>query len=60
MASEGDVAATQVTRQLAKLVPSTKVFILPSSDRHGTQMLRSNLKIEPILLDWLAQVVKPK
>jgi pimeloyl-ACP methyl ester carboxylesterase len=52
MASEGDKAATQVTRQLAKLPPKAKTVILKNSDRHGTQMLGSELKIEPILLDW--------
>jgi pimeloyl-ACP methyl ester carboxylesterase len=60
MATEGDKAATLVTRQLAKIVPKAEVFILKNSDRHGTQMLRSELKIETILLDWLAQVVQPK
>lgn len=60
MAAEGDKAATQVTRQLAKIVPKAEVFILKNSDRHGTQMLRSELKIEPILLKWLAQVIQSK
>jgi non-lysosomal glucosylceramidase len=60
IATEGDKAATLVTRQLAKIVPKAEVFILKNSDRHGTQMLRSELKIETILLDWLAQVVQPK
>jgi pimeloyl-ACP methyl ester carboxylesterase len=58
MATEGDRAATQVTRQLAKLVPAAKVYLLPNSDRHGTQMLRSNLKIEPLLLAWLGETLK--
>ena len=31
-----------------------------NSDRHGTQMLGSELKIEPILLDWLAEVTRPE
>ncbi len=60
MASEGDKAATQISRQLAKLAPKAEVVILKNSDRHGTQMLKSNLKIEPILLDWLAPVIAPK
>jgi pimeloyl-ACP methyl ester carboxylesterase len=60
MATEGDLAAAQVTRQFAQMVPRAAVFILKNSDRHGTQMLRSDLKIEPILLDWLAQVVEAK
>lgn len=58
MASEGDRAAAQVTRQFAQMLPEAEVFILKNSDRHGTQMLRSDLKIEPILLDWLAKVVQ--
>jgi pimeloyl-ACP methyl ester carboxylesterase len=60
MATEGDVAATLVSRQLARLVPRAELFILEESDRHGTQMLRSELEIEPILLDWLEQVVQPQ
>jgi dienelactone hydrolase len=60
VATKGDVAATQVTRQLARLVSEAEIFILEESDRHGTQMLRSELEIEPILLDWLEQVVQPQ
>jgi hypothetical protein len=60
MATEGDKAATQVTRQLAKLVPTAKVHLLKNSDRHGTQMLKSGLNIEAILLDWVAQTLQPK
>lgn len=60
LASQGDVAATQVSRQLAKLAPKAKLVILKNSDRHGTQMLRSELKVEPILLDWLAETFNPK
>lgn len=59
-ATEGDTAATQVTRDLAQLVPKAEVFILKNSDRHGTQMLRSSLNIEAILLDWLEKSVQPK
>jgi non-lysosomal glucosylceramidase len=60
MATEGDKAATQITRQLAQSVPAAEVRLLKRSDRHGTQMLGSELKIETILLDWLAQVVPPQ
>jgi dienelactone hydrolase len=60
MATEGDTAATQVTRQLAQLVPTAKVYILKNSDRHGTQMLQSSLNIEAILLDWLNEVNQPQ
>jgi dienelactone hydrolase len=60
LATEGDKAATQVTRQLAKLVPQAEVHLLKNSDRHGTQMLRSSLNIEAILLDWVGRVVQPK
>jgi len=59
MASEGDKAATQVTRQLAQLAPKAGVVILKNSDRHGTQMLRSELNVEPILLDWLNKATAP-
>jgi pimeloyl-ACP methyl ester carboxylesterase len=58
MASSGDKAATKVTRQLAKLVSQAEIRILNNSDRHGTQMLGSELKVEPILLDWLARAVQ--
>ncbi|NJN95092.1 MAG: hypothetical protein HC875_13800 [Anaerolineales bacterium] len=59
-ATAGDVAATQVTQDLAKLVPRAEVFILKNSDRHGTQMLRSQLNIEAILLKWIEQSVQPR
>ncbi len=58
MATEGDVAATQVSRQLAKAVPRAELFILKNSDRHGTQMLGSELKIELPLLGWLSRIVQ--
>jgi pimeloyl-ACP methyl ester carboxylesterase len=60
MATEGDKAATQVTNQLVQMVPRAEVYILKNSDRHGTQMLQSDLHVEPILLDWLQKVVQPK
>jgi pimeloyl-ACP methyl ester carboxylesterase len=60
IATEGDKAATQVTRQLAKLVPTAEVHLLKNSDRHGTQMLRSGLNIEAILLDWVAETLQPQ
>jgi dienelactone hydrolase len=60
MATEGDTAATQVTRQLAQLVPKVETVLLKNSDRHGTQMLGSELNVEAILLDWVKKVVQPK
>jgi non-lysosomal glucosylceramidase len=60
MATNGDKAATQVTGQLKELAPKARTVILKNSDRHGTQMLGSELKIEPILLGWLAQAATPK
>jgi dienelactone hydrolase len=60
MATEGDTAATQVTRQLAQLVPKVETVLLKNSDRHGTQMLGSELNVEAVLLDWVKKVVQPK
>jgi non-lysosomal glucosylceramidase len=60
MATEGDRAAMQITRQFAKIVPTAQVFILKNSDRHGTQMLGSELRVEAILLEWLTRTVAAK
>ena len=56
LASEGDAAATKVSRELARRVPRAELFIMEDSSRHGTQMLASELNVEPILLDWLGRV----